>query len=639
MGRMYERAAVAILAALMLVGTTGLIGYEQGLSALSISQTIEPQRIFLKGSGVNPETAKVTLQLEAPQRPQRLMTDLILVVDRSASFEMGQAVGAAQRIIDLLGPNDRVGLVSFATEGTLDARLTPVASAQVVRDALSKLVSEGKTALGEGIAVATDELITSGRREAALIEILLTDGRTNSGRDPLEEARKANERNVTIYAVGIGRFVNRDALAQIAEKTGGQFFSAYNDAIVDQILRVTVPANEPAAENIEIVETLSQGLYYEEALENAPSSVIRNSDGTTTLTWKRSSLRVGELWTIRYTVSGSEEGFIPLHRSPSFVRFTDFRDREIQSDLSLGLVLEVRPRPPVVTPAFSVTPDNPTTYDEVQFTDKSKVEKGKIVRWLWSLGDGATSVEQNPVHRYAADGSYAIMLTVTSDEGVEASSSSTITVFTPNVAVRRTIDTFIPVDQTIPGQTFRVTLQIQVNKRLNGLGVDENVPSGWTVSVIESSTAELRLEDTQWLFSEVLEQGTVKTILYEVTVPVQFQEDAVYRIDGTASSASPQLNLPVTGDSEIEVLNGFSIPLVVAHWDASNQALDLKGHPKHKIDLNQILRAISWWREGMEVPSTEDATGKKKKIDFKTMQELVAYWLTDTSVFDPLPKE
>jgi PKD repeat protein len=638
--RVYGRSVIAMLAALMLVGATGLVGYDQGLSLLSIRQTIEPQRIFLKGSGANPETATVTLELEAPRRAERIVADVMLVVDRSASFELDQAVSAAQRILDRLGAEDRVGLVSFATEATLDARLTPVTDAQRLRDALAQLTAEGKTALGEGIAVATDELVVSGRTGAALVQILLTDGRSNFGRDPLAEARNAGNRGVVIYAVGIGRFVNRDGLTQIAEETGGRFFPAFNDAIVDQILRVDVPLNEPVARELEIVETLSQGINFEEALENTPTRVTRNSDGTTTLVWQRSSLRAGEVWIIRYTVSGSREGSFALHRFPSYVRFTDFRNREIQRDLPVGVGLVVRPRSALITTAFSFTPANPTAFDQIQFTDRSRVERGRILRWLWEFGDGTTSTEQNPLHQYAVDGQYRVTLTVTGEDGGESSSSSVLTVFTPEVSVRRTIDAFLPVDQTIPGQTFRVTLDVQVNRRLNGMGVDENLPSGWTITPVENSSAQVRVDDTQWLFSEVLEPGTVKKIVYQVTVPLTLQVFQVYRIDGTASSAVPQISLPVRGESEIQVLSGFPIPVVVAHWDVGNQALNLEGFSTHKIDLNQILQATSWWRQGQQVPgSTRDAAGQPSRIDFKTMQELVAYWLTDTSVFEALPKE
>ncbi len=633
-----HRAVWTILAALLLVGALGLIGYEQGISSLALRQTIEPERIFLKGSGVSPEVATVTLQLEAPGREEHLKADVMIVIDRSASFELDQAAQAALRIVDLLGPDDRVGLVSFATEGRLDVRLTPVSEAKsIIQGALARLVDEGKTALGEGIAVATSELVRAGRSEAALLEILLTDGRTNFGRDPLEEARRAAEQNVIIHAVGVGRFVNRDLLTQIAELTGGQFFPAFSDAIVDQIRQVTAPIGQPLATRLEITETLSKGLQYEEALENPPTRVTRNADGTTTLLWQLSELQAGESWMSRYTVSGSEVGIFSLHRSPSSVQYRDFRGRLIQRDLG-DLRLEVRPRPPRVRAEFRFTPTNPTSLDVIQFTDQSTVEQGQITSWLWDFGDGTTSTERNPTHRYAADGQYVVRLTVTSDQGVEEGASVTITVATPRVTARRLIDTFIPVDETIPGQTFRVRVDLQVTVRLNGLGLDENVPEGWTVKPIENSSAELRLEDAQWLFSEVLEPGTVKTILYEVTVPSN-QRAGTFRIDGTVSSASPQLSLPVTGDTQIEVLSGFPIPVVVAHWDASTQALDLRGYPTHKINLNQILQAISWWREGSEVPFTEDEAGRKQKIDFKAVQQLVAYWLTDTSVFDSLPQE
>lgn len=42
---------------------------------------------------------------------------------------------------------------------------------------------------------------------------------------------------------------------------------------------------------------------------------------------------------------------------------------------------------------------------------------GAIAGYLWSFGDGATSTEANPTHRYAAAGTYEVSLTVTDDRG------------------------------------------------------------------------------------------------------------------------------------------------------------------------------------------------------------------------------
>lgn len=64
----------------------------------------------------------------------------------------------------------------------------------------------------------------------------------------------------------------------------------------------------------------------------------------------------------------------------------------------------------------------------VSLTDASSDSDGQIVDWLWDLGDGNTSTEQNPVHTYAASGTYNISLVVTDDDGASNSVSSSVSV-------------------------------------------------------------------------------------------------------------------------------------------------------------------------------------------------------------------
>ncbi len=54
---------------------------------------------------------------------------------------------------------------------------------------------------------------------------------------------------------------------------------------------------------------------------------------------------------------------------------------------------------------------------ECAFTDTSTDADGTVVAWGWNFGDDATSTEQNPVHVFAAGGSYTVTLTVTDDDG------------------------------------------------------------------------------------------------------------------------------------------------------------------------------------------------------------------------------
>ncbi len=54
-----------------------------------------------------------------------------------------------------------------------------------------------------------------------------------------------------------------------------------------------------------------------------------------------------------------------------------------------------------------------------QFTDESTGDP-PITAWLWGLGDGATSTDQNPAHDYAAPGTYMVTLTATNSLGSDS---------------------------------------------------------------------------------------------------------------------------------------------------------------------------------------------------------------------------
>jgi PKD repeat protein len=83
---------------------------------------------------------------------------------------------------------------------------------------------------------------------------------------------------------------------------------------------------------------------------------------------------------------------------------------------------ELQNNPP--SAAFNVV----TSKKVASFTNNSFDEDGTIVSWLWSFGDGKTSTERNPKHRYVKFRNYLVTLTVTDDKGASHSSSQTVTV-------------------------------------------------------------------------------------------------------------------------------------------------------------------------------------------------------------------
>ncbi|MBN2411095.1 PKD domain-containing protein [candidate division KSB1 bacterium] len=65
---------------------------------------------------------------------------------------------------------------------------------------------------------------------------------------------------------------------------------------------------------------------------------------------------------------------------------------------------------------------------EVTFSDQSTDPDGSIQEWNWNFGDGSTSNEQNPVHSYAAGGTYIVTLTVTDNNQATNSIFKAVTV-------------------------------------------------------------------------------------------------------------------------------------------------------------------------------------------------------------------
>ena len=74
--------------------------------------------------------------------------------------------------------------------------------------------------------------------------------------------------------------------------------------------------------------------------------------------------------------------------------------------------------------SFSVATDQLTA----TFTDTSTASGSTIVSRSWDFGDGNTSSTQNPVHSYAAEGTYTATLTVEDNNGVTDSTSQSVTV-------------------------------------------------------------------------------------------------------------------------------------------------------------------------------------------------------------------
>ncbi len=93
---------------------------------------------------------------------------------------------------------------------------------------------------------------------------------------------------------------------------------------------------------------------------------------------------------------------------------------------TINFILPPENSPPYAE--FKYSPKNPKTGDKISFTDLSSDNDGTIESHYWSFGDGATSNQQNPTHKYTTAGKYNVTLTVIDNRDKNNSYNSVINI-------------------------------------------------------------------------------------------------------------------------------------------------------------------------------------------------------------------
>ena len=232
------------------------------------------------------------VMLLAVARPAAVVTlpsmneTVILAIDVSGSMRandvqpsrLAVAQAAARAFIEDQPQNTRIGVVSFA--GTASLVQAPTRTKEDLLAAIDRFQLQRGTAVGSGILVSLKALIPEvdfdlqsdnprpSKREgggrsldkqpqaqnqsaefkpvapgsySSAVIILLTDGQTTTGPDPIESAKMAAERGVRVFTVGVGTVsgeilgeegwsmrvrLDEDALKDIAKTTSAQYFYA-----------------------------------------------------------------------------------------------------------------------------------------------------------------------------------------------------------------------------------------------------------------------------------------------------------------------------------------------------------------------------------------------------------------------------
>jgi len=188
--------------------------------------------------------------------------DIVVALDLSGSmraedFELkGQRVNRldmAKSVLEIFirdRPNDRIGLVAFATEAYTAAPLT--LDHDFLHQNLERLelgaIQEQSTAIGSALSTSINRLRDLDSKSK--IVVLMTDGQNNAGNiEPLVAADAAAALGVKVYTIGVGTHgeapvptyfmgqkvyrrqpvdIDEETLTAIADKTGGRYYRADN---------------------------------------------------------------------------------------------------------------------------------------------------------------------------------------------------------------------------------------------------------------------------------------------------------------------------------------------------------------------------------------------------------------------------
>jgi Ca-activated chloride channel family protein len=131
----------------------------------------------------------------------------------------------------------RVGAVAFSSDPhTIEP---PTDDRDKLKDLIDSLSADGGTAAGDALAAALNLVDAPDKKRPPAAIVLLSDGETTTGRDPLPVARRAGRLGVPIHTVSLGTETavitmpdgslvpvppDPEAMRRIAELSGGRAF-------------------------------------------------------------------------------------------------------------------------------------------------------------------------------------------------------------------------------------------------------------------------------------------------------------------------------------------------------------------------------------------------------------------------------
>jgi Ca-activated chloride channel family protein len=256
----------------------------------TVTKTASPTNIAVAGSGSNEYT---TITLAITGAGSNITTsvplDIVFAIDSSGSMYSNDRynlrLAAAKDFTDKMdSTKDTAAVVSW--DSNIDFFEVLTSDFTHIKNRIDDVDRSGGTNLNVGLAKSIDLLDLNPRNEAsAEVIIFLSDGQ---GSYSHATAQLAADHGYKIYSIGLGGSAPDADLIDMADTTGGKFYSAPSaenlDAIYQDIYSEVATSTIPHYVNV-IEVTQDYIVVDESSFSIAPDSVITDTSGNTVITW------------------------------------------------------------------------------------------------------------------------------------------------------------------------------------------------------------------------------------------------------------------------------------------------------------------------------------------------------------------
>jgi len=251
-----------------------------------------------------------TLEVTAVDVPgaKRAPVNLAVVIDRSGSMsgaKIENARRAAQRLVDLLGDEDRISVVHYGTDVNALGGLFATAENKVkLKRYIANISDEGGTNIGDGLAVGQKHIERAKSDFRVNRLLLLSDGQPTVGitssQGLVNVVRRIRDSGVSVTSLGVGADFNEDLMQRLADVGGGSYgFISDASAMAGLFQRDLEQAGTMVARAASLSFTLPDGVRFVEVY-GRPVSQMGN---TVTITLPDFSARQVEKLVVHLTAS------------------------------------------------------------------------------------------------------------------------------------------------------------------------------------------------------------------------------------------------------------------------------------------------------------------------------------------------